>query len=198
MDDASVRYRNPRNQRQLQWCVHAREKHESRHMQVRTSLEYVFSIMSSINHNTLVGTDFRTLRNSHAFIRNWGLWRSFWYPTISITVKLYLYIDITCDHKRWLLYVHIKSVWMNTHDIFVWHACCVRVGPALSVRSRTETLHPLVLSVFFFSFYFENDERHAAPMVWRETKKKRVALLDNFQNFKIARPLHPPSTPLHL
>ena len=48
----------------------------------------------------------------------------------------------------------------------------MRVWAGLSVLSRTETLHPLVLSVFFLVLFFESTVPHAAPMTGRETKKR--------------------------
>ena len=68
----------------------------------------------------------------------------------------------------------MTGVYIATKRVFalmvsVW---CVRVGRS-SRAQCTKNVHPLVLSVFFLDFFFENRRPHAEPPVSEKQKKAR-------------------------
>ena len=65
------------------------------------------------------------------------------------------------------VYIAAKTVFARMFS--VW---CVRVGHS-SRAQCTENVHPLVLSVLFLDFFFENRRPHAEPPVSEKQKKAR-------------------------
>ena len=103
------------------------------------------------NHSIIsISTDFRTLWNFQPLYGNERIWWSLWQLHPPLIKHIQVSVKTSRDHKHSLLCRCIKSIErsftrVQTHVRSMLHAC----RAVLSVLSLTETLHPLVLSVFF-------------------------------------------------